>query len=243
MSRDYTDYWSTLKDSHGSHPGNLFRYELIAEELNRLNIKPQQVIDCGCGDGSLLAIVASNISCGELSGFDIASSVPLGLRESIRFQQQDLGKPILSSMHGQFDLVLCSEVIEHIENDDMVLDNLFQLTRPGGHVVLTTQTGTIYKTEQFLGHLRHYDLADLCQRVENTGLKVQKSFRSGWPWLNLQKITAHVFQNTVQTQIVQADHLGIGVKILFSVLREIYRSNSHSRGPQLFILAAKPETS
>jgi 2-polyprenyl-3-methyl-5-hydroxy-6-metoxy-1,4-benzoquinol methylase len=243
MSRDYSDYWSTLENSHGSHPGNLFRYELIAEELSHLKIKPQRVIDCGCGDGSLLAIVSSRISCGELSGFDIANSVPLGLRESIRFQQQDLGKPVPPSMHERFDLVLCSEVIEHVENDDAVLENLFQVTRPGGYVVLTTQTGNIYKTEQFLGHLRHYDLAVLCQRVEKTGLKVQRSFRSGWPWLNLQKIAAHIFQNTVQTQIVQADHLGIGVKTLFFALRQIYRFNSHAMGPQLFILAAKPETS
>lgn len=240
MSRDYSDYWSTLKGSHGSHPGNLFRYELIAGELRRSHLQPAKVIDCGCGDGSLLSVVSASIPCGQLYGFDIAASVPAGLREAIHFQQQDLGNPVPESMRGQFDLVLCSEVIEHVLDDNTVLANLFALARPGGSVVLTTQTGTIYKTEQFLGHLRHYPFQQLLQMVEETGLQVVKAFRCGWPWLNLQKIAAHVLQDTVQTKIVQAEHLGIGVRALFAVLRRLYRLSSRSHGPQLFILASKP---
>jgi SAM-dependent methyltransferase len=240
MSRDYSDYWSRLKVSHAGHPGNRFRYELIAGELARLHVKPERVTDCGCGDGSLLAVVSARIPCGELNGFDIADSTPASRPgSSIRFQQHDLGQPVPASMHGRFDLVLCSEVIEHVENDDVVLTNLFQLTRPGGHVVLTTQTGGIYRTEQFLGHLRHYDLPGLCGRIELAGLRVQRAFHCGWPWLNLQKAAAHLFQNTVQKRIVQADHLGIGMRILFSVLSRLYRLSSRSRGPQIFILATR----
>jgi 2-polyprenyl-3-methyl-5-hydroxy-6-metoxy-1,4-benzoquinol methylase len=240
MSRDYSDYWSSLKGSHGSHPGNLFRYELIAGELRRARLQPATVIDCGCGDGSLLSVISAAIECGELYGFDIAASVPPGLREAIHFQQQDLGAPVPALMQGQFDLVLCSEVIEHVQDDDTVLANLFALARPGGMVVLTTQTGTIYKTEQFLGHLRHYPFEQLQRRVEETGLKVVRAFRSGWPWLNMQKIAAHILQDTVQTKIVQAEHLSIGVRMLFATLRRIYRFSSRSHGPQLFILARKP---
>ncbi len=239
MSRDYSDYWSTLKSSHGSHPGNLFRYELIAAELRRTQLQPDTVIDCGCGDGSLLSVVSNCIPCGPLYGFDIAASVPVGLREAIHFEQHDLGTPVPASMEGKFDLVLCSEVIEHVLDDQAVLANLFALVRPGGTVVLTTQTGRIYKTEQFLGHIRHYPLEKLTQRVEATGLHIVRAFRCGWPWLNMQKIAAHLLQDTVQTRIVQAEHLGIGVRILFSVLRRLYRFSSRSRGPQLFVLARK----
>ncbi len=33
-------------------------------------------------------------------------------------------------MEGKFDLVLCSEVIEHVLDDQAVLANLFALVRP-----------------------------------------------------------------------------------------------------------------
>jgi 2-polyprenyl-3-methyl-5-hydroxy-6-metoxy-1,4-benzoquinol methylase len=150
-------------------------------------VRPRRVLDCGCGDGSLLSEVAARVPCGELHGTDIADNVPIqSAGIPIRFQRQDLGQPVPEGMHGLYDLVLCSEVIEHVANDETVLRNLHDVAAPGATVVLTTQSGNIYKTEQFLGHIRHYCLSDLCARVEQTGLTVEKSYLAGWPWLNAQ---------------------------------------------------------
>lgn len=243
MSRDYRDYWSSLTTSHDTHPGNRFRYNLIANELVALNLEPQRVLDCGCGDGSLLSVVASRIKCRELNGMDVADNVPIERAGvPIRFRQQDLGAPVPAEMHNSFDLVLCSEVIEHVQNDNVVLQNLHNLTAPGGTTVLTTQSGNIYKTEQFLGHLRHYRIEDLCHRTAATGLSIVKAYLAGWPWLNGQKIAAHYWQASVQKNIVQAKTLSPTVKALFSVLERIYRSSSHTRGPQIVIVASKPKT-
>lgn len=227
--------------SHSDHPGNRFRYELIADELSAMGLRPQSVVDCGCGDGSLLRLIAERIPCGKLYGIDIADNVPLhraGLR--IQFRAEDLGLPVPEEMHGLYDLVLCSEVIEHVENDGTVLRNLADLSAPGGAVVLTTQTGKIYKTEEFLGHLRHYHPRDLCTRVKETGLKVQKFYVAGWPWLNAQKLAAHYLQGTVQKNIVQANTLSFKVRALFAVLSRLYPLSSRRRGPQIVILASKP---
>jgi SAM-dependent methyltransferase len=242
VSRDYKDYWSSLTGSHSDHPGNRFRYNLIADELVAVGSRPNSVLDCGCGDGSLLSVIARRVPCGELHGMDIADNVPLHrVGIPIQFQAQDLGRPIPEEMHGAHDLVLCSEVIEHVEDDGMVLRNLADLAAPGGMVVLTTQTGKIYKTEEFLGHIRHYDPRDLCARMEQTGLSVQKCDIAGWPWLNAQKITSHYLQGTVQKQIVQRDTLSLPVRALFSVLCRLYPLSSRQRGPQIVILATKPD--
>ena len=206
-----------------------------------MRLHPPSVLDCGCGDGSLLSLVARHIPCGQLHGMDIADNVPLhqaALR--IQFRQQDLGRPVPQDIHGAYDLVLCSEVIEHVENDDNVLRNLADLTAPGGNVVLTTQTGRIYRTEEFLGHIRHYNPRDLCARIENAGLNIQRCYVAGWPWLNAQKIAAHLMQDSVQKNIVQAKSLSFPVRILFSVLAYLYRLSSRRRGPQIVILAQKP---
>jgi SAM-dependent methyltransferase len=241
VTRSYNDYWSSLTVSHSDHPGNRFRYELIADELSAMGLRPQSVLDCGCGDGSLLRVVAQRIPCGKLHGIDIADNVPIhraGL--PIQFRAEDLGRPVPEEMHGLYDLVLCSEVIEHVENDATVLRNLANLTAPGGTVVLTTQTGEIYKTEEFLGHIRHYNPRDLCRRMEDTGLTVKKFYVAGWPWLNAQKFAAHHFQETVQRNIVQANRLSFKVRALFAVLSRLYSISSRRRGPQIVILASKP---
>jgi 2-polyprenyl-3-methyl-5-hydroxy-6-metoxy-1,4-benzoquinol methylase len=241
MNRDYEAYWSTLTASHNDHPGNRFRYDLIAHELVSMELRPMRALDCGCGDGSLLSVVARHVPCGELHGMDIAQNVPIhrsGL--PIRFRQQDLGDSVPEDLSGRFDLVLCCEVIEHVADDDTVLRNLHRLVAPGGTVVLTTQSGTIYKTEQFLGHLRHYEITDLCARAERVGLKVQKAYLAGWPWLNLQKIMAHKFQDSVQKNIVQTKTVSAKFRALFAVLYRLYKLSSKKRGPQIVILATRP---
>src|SRR5712664_567916 len=123
-----------------------------------------------------------------MHGMDVADNVPLHrLGIAVEFQQQDLGKPVPAELHEKYDLVLCSEVIEHVPNDSMLLENLARLNKPGGWIVLSTQSGNIYKTEQFLGHLRHYKRDDLAARLERNGVRIEKSYLCGWPWLNLQK--------------------------------------------------------
>jgi 2-polyprenyl-3-methyl-5-hydroxy-6-metoxy-1,4-benzoquinol methylase len=241
MTRDYSEYWSSLTVSHHNHPGNRFRYRLIARELASAAIPRQRVLDCGCGDGSLLSVVARTIACDQLHGMDVAANVPIQRAGvPIHFNQQDLGTPVPPEMHGRFDLVLCSEVIEHVADDRMVLRNLRDVTAPGGTLLLTTQSGTIYNTERFLGHLRHYRLADLCARMEEAGLKIDKAYLAGWPWLPLQKIAAHYFQGSVQKNIVQAKTLSPSVRALFFFLQHLYGMSSLRRGPQIVIVASKP---
>lgn len=240
MSLDYTEYWSDLTASHARHPGNRFRYDLIADEVNRLSFRPRRLVDCGCGDGSLLETLIKRVPCEEAYGMDVAANAPARRPgRAYHFTQQDLGKPIPESMHGQYDLVVCSEVIEHVPDDESVLRNLAALASPQGTVILTTQSGRIYKTEKYLGHLRHYQLGDLAARVRRHGLHIRRAYRCGWPWLNLQKIAAHLFQGTVQNRIVHASELSLNVRLLFSALRQIYRFSARSLGPQIVIVAEK----
>lgn len=46
---------------------------------------------------------------------------------------------------GPFDIVLLSEVIEHVAHPDELLRRVASLVRPGGHVVLTTPNGAYFR--------------------------------------------------------------------------------------------------
>jgi SAM-dependent methyltransferase len=237
---DYAEYWNALHVSHSVHPANRFRYDLIAGELKRLKLKPGRVIDCGCGDGSLLATISKAIPCGDLHGTDIASNVPASAPGVIDlFRQQDLGTPVPPSFQNQYDLAVCSEVIEHVPDDQMVIENLSKLVVRNGWLVLTTQSGNMYKTELSLGHLRHYKLDDLCARLKNKGFHIERSYVCGWPFLNLQKIIAHTFQDTVQKKVVHATTLSLPIRTLFGILRWVYRFSLRGYGPQIVIVARK----
>ncbi|MFQ6097903.1 MAG: class I SAM-dependent methyltransferase, partial [Armatimonadota bacterium] len=56
--------------------------------------------------------------------------------EFVRGDLQNLAE--VTDALGQFDQVICMEVIEHIEDDRRVVADLASLLRPGGRLLITT---------------------------------------------------------------------------------------------------------
>lgn len=70
---------------------------------------------------------------------------------------------------GKFDLVACTQVIEHIEDDDRAADELVRVTRPGGYLLLTVPHPPAPWPEN--GHVREgYTLSDLETRFGSRGM-------------------------------------------------------------------------
>ena len=240
--KDYSEYWVRLRGSHHFHPANRFRYWLIVRQLQRAGVRFSSILDFGCGDGSLLAEVRSSFSPAHAYGVDISPETIEYLQAHeprAEFQCADLGAPMNRWSWPPVELAICSEVIEHVPDDQTLLQNLSRVVNPGGYLLLTTQTGKIRRTEQFLGHLRHYDLERLCAAVEECGFRVKVRFRCGWPLLNLQKIIAEKFFRQVQSKVIDQEQLSAGVRFVFTFLYHAYKLCSRRRGPQLLILAQK----
>ena len=92
-------------------------------------------LDIGAGQGELIrqlgdAMSMRSAACDfHVERFD-RSDVPIA--------QVDLEREPLPYPDGEFDLVTCSEVVEHLENYRALLREAHRVTRPGGLLVLTT---------------------------------------------------------------------------------------------------------
>ena len=67
--------------------------------------------------------------------------------------QADLSTDGLPFEHGTFDLVILSEVVEHLTNSDRALVEIHRLLRPGGGLVVTTPNlgGWVNRIQLLLG--------------------------------------------------------------------------------------------
>lgn len=76
---------------------------------------------------------------------------------------------------GQFDSVICLNVLEHIDDDVDALIRMKQLLRPGGRaIVLVPALQCIYgEMDRAMGHLRRYSLGSLKKTFGKAGLKVR----------------------------------------------------------------------
>jgi len=117
----------------------------ILMELSRLQLWTPRILDFGCGDGWLTAVLST---FGETTGADLSPEVAAERFSGIRFVAADFNtwQPDLEP----FDVVVSQEVIEHLEDQAHYLEIAASLLKPGGYLILTTPNARI--TRAWRGH-------------------------------------------------------------------------------------------
>jgi SAM-dependent methyltransferase len=122
----------------------LSRYAVLAEDISDWAGKaaregrPLKVLDVGCGWGVLLRHleITPHFSSVTISATDVTDTV-LYKRELYRkYFIADLtgGYPEISS--ERYDVVVCEQVLEHLDALDTAIATLARLVRPGGRLVI-----------------------------------------------------------------------------------------------------------
>jgi len=95
-------------------------------------------LDAGCGDGRFLGALDAELP-EQVVGVDIAQRILETAR--VRIPRAQLRQANLESMPFEdegFDLILSSQVIEHVIDAPAALRELYRILRPGGHLVIST---------------------------------------------------------------------------------------------------------
>lgn len=107
---------------------------------SKIKTHPKKILDIGCNDGTLLQLLGQKYPAAKLNGLDadtksINRCQKKGIGAKIYFF--DDKTPIPFPDHS-FDLIIAGEIIEHIYNTDMFLDEVHRLLTPKGYLLLTT---------------------------------------------------------------------------------------------------------
>jgi 2-polyprenyl-3-methyl-5-hydroxy-6-metoxy-1,4-benzoquinol methylase len=100
--------------------------------------KKMSIIDVGCGRGWL-----SNklVTYGEVIGIEPVAAVVEYAKSLFRKPEFFALRPdefIQNKPNVKFDLVVCSEVLEHVIDKKKFIEDLGKLSLPGGHLIITT---------------------------------------------------------------------------------------------------------
>ena len=164
-------------------PSRLAFYEEVAEVCALL--APGSAIDVGCGTGHLLLALTRRLAqpC-AVTGVDYSP-------QAIRRAEASIpgGRWIVSDIDHlrlveRFDLVLCTEVLEHLEDPVRAVEVLESLQAPGGSIVVTVPDGALDRFEghvqfwtedEFAAFLRPHGLVELRRLSDVTLLAVLRS--------------------------------------------------------------------
>lgn len=96
------------------------------------------------------------------------------------------------SLARTFDLVVCTEVIEHLDHQEKAVENLSKMVAPGGHLLITCPTGRVFPTERHFGHVAHPTPDKLGNMIRANGLEVVSLANWGFPLYSALKTATNV---------------------------------------------------
>ncbi len=161
-----------------------FTYRLILEVLDKYIASIATALDIGCGAGTLSLYLGSKGI--KVLGVDIsinairASSSTaryLNLSEYVNFRVIDFPKQYIA---GRYNLILLTEVIEHLKKDEYVLKKIKKMLDKNGLLFLSAPSksaplyrmGLLKKFDKKVGHLRRYSIDELCNKIERNGFNI-----------------------------------------------------------------------
>lgn len=174
---DYNKVTFLWGDSIRYGPACRHRRRLIEKALRQIEFK--SVLDVGCAQPYLLESLAGQDK--ELFGCDIADNVVVLNRKVFKqaqFETVDISKETYPG-DRKFDLVVCSEVIEHIKDWPSAVRHLAGMARK--FVVLTVPAGERRTTDRKVGHIQHFTGGELREELEKHGLTVKYQKSWGFP--------------------------------------------------------------
>lgn len=152
------------------------RRRLIEWVLRRDFPAAKNFCEVGCGTGYVLAGLESAFPALALTGVE-------NYPQALPFSQARLTRTRLLPgdicdlpFRGEFDVVGCFDVLEHIPDDRLALTNLARAVRPGGGLILTVpQHPSLWSVADEIGfHQRRYTRGQLRRLVTDCGLKCRR---------------------------------------------------------------------
>jgi len=185
----YGDY-QALSSVESFLRDKVYLYKIYKQfkNLKLMNIAEVKILDVGCADGSFAKFLKQQGY--DVYGIDISSkAINQAVKSGIKASQCDVEQGI-NFLDNFFDIVIASEVIEHLYDTDYFLQQLKRITKDDGYLLLSTPNLASLKNRIRLlfgrypqysefrlgknqsGHIRNYTVNTLKLQLEENNWQI-----------------------------------------------------------------------
>lgn len=227
----YNEGWQTKWDDMKKYgPFSRHVRRLIKDIIRPLEF--DSVLDVGCGEGSFLAELQAEFPHINPRGIDVSTVAVELARQKVLGGQFSVLDITEERLGDKFDLVVCSEVLEHLPDDIAALHNLAPMT--GRYLIISAPQGRMRRFEATeVGHVRNYAPGELVQKIEQSGLRVITVIEWGFPFYS------PLYRNFLEYTGSKGTtgKFGLMRKAMSNFIYYLFMFNSSKRGDEIFVLA------
>nr|WP_315041765.1 bifunctional 2-polyprenyl-6-hydroxyphenol methylase/3-demethylubiquinol 3-O-methyltransferase UbiG [uncultured Moraxella sp.] len=142
LANEWWDKNGAFATLHDINPLRLNWIEQQTITRQNAGIANKKVLDVGCGGGILshsMALRGATVTGIDLGEENIAAAKIHAEKTNQTIDFQYISVEELAKTHaGQFDVVTCMEMLEHVPNPQLIINACFELLKPNGVLVLST---------------------------------------------------------------------------------------------------------
>ncbi len=223
------------------------RNRLIIWALRRYFPAARSFLEVGCGTGFVIEGIRAVLPDLTVVGSEIYTA-------GLEFARRRLGDVDLLQLdagvlpyRNEFDVVGAFDVLEHIEADQVVLQQMHQAVRPGGGILLAVPQHMVLwsMTDEHARHMRRYAATELVSKVSACGFDILRVTSFVSLLLPLMFISRRQLQRESENRLLKELSVGRVLNNLFEVTMTferllIQRGVSFPFGGSLLLVARKP---
>lgn len=132
-------WWDPNSEFRPLHEINPLRMGFISRKINPAG---QHCIDIGCGGGILseaLAHQGATVTAIDLAEASLAVARLHKLESGLDIRYENISTEAMAEQEaGQYDIVTCLEMLEHVPDPEAIVAACVKLAKPGGHIFFST---------------------------------------------------------------------------------------------------------
>jgi len=113
---------------------------------------PKTVLDIGCGEGFTTMAIADRLPGAKVTALDVDRTAIAYAKKHSQRRNITYGHGDIFSIKGRYDLVVCNEVLEHLDAYEKALDSVFSASRR--HVLVSVPNEPLFRLAN-MARLRH----------------------------------------------------------------------------------------
>lgn len=169
--------------------------KVLRKIIHEIQNPTPEILDAGTGFGQYAYFIAKNFPKTKILAIDVKADYLTDASEffqksnlkNVEFKIEDLTK---MNYENEFDLILCVDVMEHIEDDVRVLKNFYSALKQNGYLVINTPSSFggsdahNEEEESFIGeHFRNgYSKEEMFEKLNQAGFNSFDGFYTYGFW-------------------------------------------------------------